>query len=117
MKTGILIVSTLISFSVQANPGGGLAISAMLGTRIANECPEMTQGCRLVASMAGLSATAAVALLKEMKQVQLDALAYESGDELSVALESVVAKLQDTAIENGTELSFEEAIAAINNLM
>ncbi|MGE3610244.1 MAG: hypothetical protein AB7I27_11695 [Bacteriovoracaceae bacterium] len=123
---GVLFLSNFASQSAHANPAAALGVSAVVGSVIAmgDYCNDNTSInydhktlCEIIGISAGASTTVAGALLKEMKQVQLDALAYEAGNDSSIALESVIAKMQASALENGSELSFEDAIDMINNLI
>src|SRR5690606_7313319 len=68
-----------------------------------------------IVSSAELAITSVtVALLKEVKELQPDALEYTLTGESTPALESLIEKIQDLGKGEGKELSFEQVIDAIN---
>lgn len=69
----------------------------------------------------GLSVTSAIWLFttflaKEMVEVAPDAANYVATGEASLALQSVVEKFQETSLEQGQELSFDEVVDVINTI-
>lgn len=57
-----------------------------------------------------------LAIFKEMKEVQPDALVHATEGITTPALESVVEKIQAVALEQGEEVSLDEVVSALIEL-
>lgn len=120
----ICSISLLLgSFAAKAN--GGLIQASVMTTAVptavlcsalgqSSEIPEAVT-CMISAS-ASTTVGISIALLKEMQEVQPEALSYLSGEEASPALISVTLKVQEILLENGEERSFEEIASSIASL-